>query len=89
MKKVSINIVILLAYTVFLHYFLLEESPHDKGIINMIYSSILIFIQVSVNLKMALSFVFRDDNVKAKPYLLSAATVLLLGFSACLGSAQL
>ena len=80
----GINLLILIIYTVFLK---ISDNPHDSLAIG-IYSAMLIAIHVIVNIIASLVYFGNKNKALGKAYLLSAALILLVGFSTCLLNMQ-
>ena len=76
------NLLILLLYTIILH---LTPKGYNQSLGIMIGMAFFISIQVGLNLLISLWFFVTKDKPLAKSFLLSAGTVLLIGFSVCLG----
>jgi hypothetical protein len=84
-KKVAgINLVVLLVYSLII--FVSFRKGNEGELAIMIFSSMLIGIQVTGNFLASLIFFIRKDKELGKAFILSSLIVLIVGFSACLAS---
>jgi hypothetical protein len=83
-KVAGINLVILLIYSIYLFFAFRKDNEGELAI--MIFSAMLIGIQVVGNFIASLIFFIRKDKEMGKACLLSSLIVLIVGFSACLAS---
>jgi hypothetical protein len=85
-KKVAgINLAILLGYMLLIN---VANTGPERGLGVAIFSAMLIVVQVGLNVLVAIIH-FVQKKRSAKSYLLSALLVLIIGFSACLGSTMI
>ncbi len=85
-KKIAgINLAILLGYMLLVN---VTNTGPERGLEVAIFSAMLIVAQVGLNVLVAIIF-FVQKKSSAKSYLLSALIVLVIGFSACLGSTMI
>lgn len=81
----GINLLILLLYMVLIN---VSSTGSERELGLLIFSSFAIVAHVAVNVLIAIVFFIKKKN-SAKSYLLSAAIVLVIGFSSCLGSTMI
>lgn len=85
-KKVAgINLLILLAYTLLCNL-VSNSNGNEKGLEVAILMMVAVILHVGVLLLAMLIFFINKKNVEGRTFLLSALIVLVIGFSACLGS---
>ena len=82
---VGINLLVLLGYSLLIHFY---ADGNERGLNIMIYSAELVALHVFVNLFFGIAN-FKTNKPLGKAWLLSSGIVLLVGFSTCLGSANL
>lgn len=81
----GINLIILLIYSVIIHF----TYNHDGGLGILIISAFIISIHFIVLLVMAGVASSRKEGDMARAYGLSSGLVLLIGFGTCWGSASI
>ena len=82
-KIVGINLCIMLAYMVLIN---ITSIGQERELAVVVFSAFAVGVHVAISVLVAIIF-FIQKNPKA--FLLSAGLVLLIGFSACLGSTAL
>jgi hypothetical protein len=85
-KIAAYNLIALLIYTVLAN---VAATGKERQLGVMILLAGLVSLHVAGNLLAAIVFFIQRNNAKSKAFLLSALIVLLIGFSACWGSASL
>ena len=83
---VGINLLVLLGYSLWIHQ---TSSESDRGLGIMIRSAFFIVVHTALNLGISGFYYARNNNTAGKAWVLSACVVLLIGFSTCLGTANL
>ncbi len=88
MKKVkeivSINLLILLIYTLLTNFLSPDQEYRDLGV--MFILMVAIAVQVVFNLIISGVMFYKSNKPLGKTFLLGAGVVLLVGFSACIGT---
>lgn len=86
LKKIGgINLLILLIYMGLIH---VTSTGPERELGVLVFAAMAIVFHVGVNVLIAIvQFIRKEKN--AKSYLLSAVIVLVVGFSACFGSAAI
>jgi uncharacterized membrane protein YozB (DUF420 family) len=87
-KVVGINLLILLAYTLLCNL-VSNSNGNERGMEVAILMMVAVVIHVGILLLAMLIFFIRKNNAEGRTFLLSALIVLVIGFSACLGSTSL
>ncbi|MDW7691863.1 hypothetical protein R9C00_16030 [Flammeovirgaceae bacterium SG7u.111] len=91
MKKikeiVGINLLILLIYTLLTNFLTPSQQYRELGI--MFTLMVAIAAQVIINLIVSGAMFYNKDKPLGKTFLLGAGVVLLVGFSACIGTGSL
>ena len=82
-KVAGINILLVIIYTMLTN---LISSGSEKGMQVAVMLMIVIILHVGALLLVSLYFFVRRTNVVGRNFLLSSLIVLVIGFSACLGS---
>jgi len=85
-KIAAYNLIALLIYTVMAN---IAATGKERQLGVMILLAGLVSLHVAGNLLAAIVFFIQRNNTKGRAFLLSALIVLLIGFSACWGSASL
>ena len=87
-KKVAgINLAILLIYTLLSN--IGASSGSERGLQVVVLMALLICIHTGINFLASIVFFIQKNRVQGRNFLLSALIVLVIGFSACLGTASL
>jgi hypothetical protein len=81
-KIVGINLFVMLMYMLLIN---VTSLGQERELAVLLFSAFAVGIHVAISILVAVIF-FIQKNPKAKAFLLSAGLVLLIGFSACLGS---
>ena len=90
LKKIAgINLAILLAYTLLLGVVTHESSGQYKGLGTMIALAMAISVHVCITIIMSIYYFVRSNKANGKAYLLSSLLVLVVGFSACIGTGSI
>lgn len=84
-KIVGINLCIMLAYMVLIN---ITSVGQERSLAVLVFSAFAVGVHVAISVLVAIIF-FIQKNPQAQAFLLSAGLVLLIGFSACLGSTAL
>ncbi|MEJ1242466.1 hypothetical protein WBG78_30235 [Chryseolinea sp. T2] len=88
-KKIGgINLLVLVAYMVLINISGISSGGGEAGLGALLLAAFLIGLQVFVNFATSI-VLFIKKAPQAKAFLLSSVIVLVIGFSACLGSAAL
>ena len=87
LKKVAgINLIILLIYTLLTN---VSTTGGERGLQIAIVLAMLIVLHTGINFVVSIAFFIKRNKIAGRNFLLSALIVLVIGFSACLGSASL
>ncbi len=84
-KVVGINILVLIAYTLLINL-LSNNNGNERGMEVAILMMVAVAIHVGILLLAMLIYFVSRKNAEGRTFLLSALIVLVIGFSACLGS---
>jgi hypothetical protein len=84
-KIVGINLCIMLVYMVLIN---ITSVGQERQLAVLVFSAFAVGVHVAISVLVAIIF-FIQKNPQAQAFLLSAGLVLLIGFSACLGSTAL
>lgn len=84
-KNVGINLFVMLAYMILIN---ITSVGRERELAVLVFSALAVGVHVAISILVAIIF-FIQKNPRAKAFLLSAVLVLLIGFSACLGSTAL
>lgn len=85
-KMVGINLIILVAYTLLIN---LVSQGHERGLAVVIFMAFAVGLHVVVAfLGMLYGFVNKNKEL-GRAWLLTCGIVLVVGFSACLGTGSL
>ncbi len=82
----GINLLVLLLYTVFIN---ITSTGSERSLGVAVSMAFCITAQVAINLMASLIKFSTHEPALGRSYLLSAGIVLLIGFSACFGTAGL
>jgi hypothetical protein len=86
-KKVAgINLLILIVYTLLINLVSNTSSGGEAGLGVAILMMVAVALHVGVLMLAMLIFFISKKNVEGRTFLLSALIILVIGFSACLGS---
>ena len=82
-KILGINLLILLIYTLVINF---TASGNQKHYDILFFLAFSIAAQVVINIILCIVYFTKKNNQLGKAFLLSAGVVLVVGFSACMGS---
>jgi hypothetical protein len=85
-KIVGINLLILVIYSLLIHF---TSSGGEEELVILVLSAFAVGGHVAITVIVALVYFFSRNAPMGKAFLLSALVVLVVGFSACLGSAAM
>jgi hypothetical protein len=86
-KKVAgINLLILIVYTLLINLVSTNTGGGEAGLGVAILMMVAVILHVGVLMLAMLIFFISKKNVEGRTFLLSALIILVIGFSACLGS---
>ncbi len=88
-KIVGINLVGLLVYSLVIRIAAMQDSRGDRSNDILLGSAVAVGIHVIICFLVSLGFFLSRNNVNGRNWLATAGTVLLIGFSVCLGNAAL
>jgi hypothetical protein len=89
-KIIWINLAILLAYTLLIQFAAqLQSDQHYRPLFVLGFTLYALIAHIGINLLLSIGYYYNDNKDRGKAFILSSLITLLVGFSACWGSAFL
>lgn len=83
---IGINLAIMLAYTIGINMSYMGSSTHDAGMGVVILTAFCLAIHVALTILIGTVLLVMKKREQGGSFMLASLVVLIIGFSACLGS---